>query len=115
VTSTAQAAALASLGDDAEIERRRRLNAEGRAALDESLRRHGLEPAGPAVGNFLFAEVGDGRAVFDQLLRQGVIVRPLGAFGAPEAIRVTVGTADEIAFFDAALGRVLAGVPSVSS
>jgi histidinol-phosphate aminotransferase len=113
VTSTAQAAALASLGDDAEIAGRRRLNAEGRAALEESLRRHGLEPAGPAVGNFLFAEVGDGRAVFDRLLRQGVIVRPLGAFGAPEAIRVTVGTADEIAFFDAALGRVLAGVPSV--
>ena len=112
VTATAQAAALASLGDDAEIGRRRRLNADGRAALEESLRRHGLEPAGPAVGNFLFAEVGDGRALFERLLRQGVIVRPLAAFGAPEAIRVTVGTAEEIAFFDAALGHVLTEVPS---
>ena len=114
VTATAQAAALASIGDDAEIARRRRLNAEGRAALERALRRHGLEPVGPAVGNFLFAEVGDGRAVFEQLLRQGAIVRPLAGFGAPEAIRVTVGTADEIALFDAALAQVRAEVPSVN-
>jgi histidinol-phosphate/aromatic aminotransferase/cobyric acid decarboxylase-like protein len=37
-----------------------------------------------------------------------VIVRPAGGFGAPGAIRVTVGTADENAFFGEALGRVLA-------
>lgn len=110
VTATAQAAALASIGEDAEIARRRELNAAGRSALEDVLRGHGLEPAGPAVGNFLFAEVGDGRAVFEQLLRQGAIVRPLGGFGAPEAIRVTVGTADEIAFFAAALGQVLSGL-----
>jgi histidinol-phosphate aminotransferase len=110
ITATAQAAALASLGDDAEILRRRELNADGRAALEDVLRGQGLEPAGPAVGNFLFADVGDGRAVFEQLLRRGAIVRPLGGFGAPEAIRVTVGTADEIAFFAGALGQVLSGL-----
>ena len=49
--------------------------------------------------------MGDGRAVFEQLLREGAIVRPLDGFGAPEAIRITVGTAEEIAFFDA-LGQV---------
>ena len=48
--------------------------------------------------------------MFERLLRQGAIVRPLAGFGAPEAIRVTVGTAEEIAFFDAALGHVLSGV-----
>jgi len=66
----------------------------------------------PALGNFLYVEVGDGRAMFDQLLREGVIVRPLAGFGAPEAIRVSVGTEDENAFFAAALGHVLSGVSS---
>ncbi|HYA08883.1 MAG TPA: histidinol-phosphate transaminase [Gaiellaceae bacterium] len=112
VTATAQAAALASIGDDAEIARRRATNAEGRAQLEAALRGHGLDPVGPALGNFLFAEVGDGKSVFDRLLRLGVIVRPLGGFGAPEAIRVTVGTADENAFFAAALGHVFSGVSS---
>jgi histidinol-phosphate/aromatic aminotransferase/cobyric acid decarboxylase-like protein len=41
-----------------------------------------------------------------------VIVRPLAGFGAPEAIRVSVGTEDELEFFAAALGHVLSGVSS---
>jgi histidinol-phosphate aminotransferase len=112
VTATAQAAALASIGNDAELARRRAANAVGRAQLEGILREHGLEPAGPALGNFVFAEVGDGREVFEQLLRQGVIVRPCGGFGAPGAIRVSVGTAEENAIFAAALGHVLSGVSS---
>ena len=112
VTATAQAAAIASIGDEEELARRRAANAEGRAQLEQALRAHGLEPAGPALGNFLYAEVGDGRALFEQLLREGVIVRPLAGFGAPEAIRVSVGTEDENAFFAAALGHVLSGVSS---
>jgi histidinol-phosphate aminotransferase len=110
VTSTAQAAALASLGDEAELARRRALNAAGRTALDEALRGHGLDPVGPSLGNFLFARVGDGRAVFEQLLQQGVIVRPLAGFGAPEAIRITVGTPDENAFFADALGHIFSSI-----
>ena len=110
VAATGQAAALASLGDEAEIARRRRANAEGRARLEEILRVNGLEPAGPAVGNFVYVEVGeDARPFFDQLLRLGVIVRPLAGFGAPGAIRVTVGTAEENELFGEALGHVLAG------
>jgi histidinol-phosphate aminotransferase len=112
VTAAAQAAALASMDDAAELARRRGENAAGRAQLETILRGHGLEPAGPALGNFLFVEVGDGRAVFDRLLREGVIVRPLNGFGAPEAIRITVGTADELAYLDGALGHVLSGVSS---
>ncbi len=112
VTATAQAAALASIGDDAEIKRRRAANAEGRTQLERVLRAHGFEPAGPALGNFVYAEVGDGRALFEQLLRQGVIVRPLSGFGAPKAIRISVGTAEENAVFGEALGHVLSGVSS---
>jgi histidinol-phosphate aminotransferase len=110
LTSTAQAAALASIGGDAELARRSAANAAGRAELESILRSHGLEPAGPALGNFLYVEVGDGRAVFEELLRQGVIVRPLTGFGAADAIRISVGTPEENAIFAEALGRVLSGV-----
>jgi histidinol-phosphate aminotransferase len=109
VPTTAQAAALASIDDDREIARRRAENARGRIQLEAAFREHGIEPVGPAIGNFLYAEVGDGRAVFEQLLRQGVVVRPLAGFGAPSAIRVSVGTSEENAFFAAALGHVLSG------
>jgi histidinol-phosphate aminotransferase len=110
VTATAQAAALASIGDDAELGRRRGLNRVGRDRLVEILRGHGLEPVEPSLGNFVYVEVGDGRDVFERLLREGVIVRPLAGFGAPGAIRVSVGTAEENELFAAALGRVLACV-----
>ncbi len=109
INSQAQEAALASLDDADELERRRSLNSEGRGQLERILRQHGLEPAGPAVANFLFAEIGDdARPLFEALLAEGAIVRPAGGFGAPGAIRVTVGTPDEHEFFSAALGRVLA-------
>jgi histidinol-phosphate aminotransferase len=108
VNSAAQAAALASLDGAEELERRRQANAEGLARLEAIMREHGLEPAGPSVANFLFAEVADdSRPLFEQLLREGVIVRPTAGFGAPGAVRVTVGTADENDFFGEALGKVL--------
>jgi histidinol-phosphate aminotransferase len=111
ITTPAQVAGLASLaapGADSELVRRRRLNAEERPVLEEALREHGFEPAGPAVANFVFAEVGDdSRPLFEQLLQEGVIVRPTGSFGAPGGIRVTVGTPEDNAFFREALGRVL--------
>ena len=110
VSSAAQEAALVSIDAPDELARRRRVNAEGLAQLERIMREHGLEPAGPAAGNFLFAEVGDdSRPLFEQLLREGVIVRPAGGFGASGAIRVTVGTPEENALFGEALGRVFSG------
>jgi histidinol-phosphate aminotransferase len=112
VNQQAQDAALASIDDTQEIERRRRANADQRPRVEKALREHGFEPAGPAVGNFVFAEVGeDSRPLFELLLREGVIVRPTHGFGAPGAIRVTVGTAEENAIFAEALGRVTARAP----
>jgi histidinol-phosphate aminotransferase len=106
VTSAGQEAALASLGEAGEIERRRSVNREARALLERTLREHGLDPVGPAVGNFVFVRVGDADALNAALLREGVIVRPMGAFGAPDALRITVGTPDEIAFLGEALAAV---------
>jgi histidinol-phosphate aminotransferase len=113
VGQQSQDAALASIDDAEEIERRRRANADERPRVEEALRDHGFEPAGPAVGNFVFAEVGENsRPLFESLLREGVIVRPTHGFGAPGAIRVTVGTAEENAIFADALGRVTARAPA---
>jgi histidinol-phosphate aminotransferase len=109
VSSAAQAAALASLGDEHELARRREQCATERERVAEILERAGFDVAGPAVANFVFADTGaDARAVFDALLREGVIVRPLSAFGSATAIRVTVGTAEENAFLAEALERVVA-------
>jgi histidinol-phosphate aminotransferase len=107
ITTPAQEAALASLDSPQELERRRRVNAEGREQLEHILRKHGLHPVGPAVANFVFAEVADdSRPFFEQLLREGVIVRPTHGFGAPGAVRITVGTPEEHEFLAAALERV---------
>ena len=107
VTTPAQVAALASLDDAAELARRRAVNAEGLVRLESALRDHGFDPV-PSVGNFLYVETGDGQALFEQLLREGIIVRPLAGFGAPGAVRISVGTPEELDLFAAALGRVLA-------
>lgn len=108
-TLAGQEAAIASLGSDgdAEVARRAAVNAEGRTRLAQILRGNGIEPL-PGVANFLFATAPcDAAALNDALLHEGVIVRPMGAFGDPSAIRVTVGAPDELDFFAAALPRAL--------
>lgn len=108
LNQAAQDAALASLGDDAELARRRAVTGAGRAQIEEACAGFPVELAAPAVANFLYVDVGeDTRALFEALLREGVIVRPLAAFGAPTAIRVTVGAEEENERFADAFGRVL--------
>jgi histidinol-phosphate aminotransferase len=113
VSSAAQVAALASLGDEQELARRRAQCAQERERVVEILERAGFDVAGPAVANFVYADTGrDARTVFDALLRAGVIVRPLNAFGSETAIRVTVGTSEENAFLAEALERVATAAPN---
>ena len=50
----------------------------------------------------------DANELFDRLLHEGIIVRPLAGFGSPTAIRISVGTPEELDLFAAALARVLA-------
>jgi histidinol-phosphate aminotransferase len=107
VTTAGQVAALASLGDEAELARRRAVNRDAMSSLERLLREHGWEPAGPAVANFVFVDVGEEAAALDDaLLRHGVIVRRMGPFGAPNALRVTAGTPEEIAFLGDALAAI---------
>jgi histidinol-phosphate aminotransferase len=108
VTTPAQVAAVASIDDDGEIARRRAVNEDGLRRLEQILREHGLD-AVPSVGNFVYVDTGgDGTELFERLLREGIIVRPLAGFGSAGAIRVSVGTPGELDAFAAALGRVLA-------
>ena len=107
LTTPAQVAALASLDGAEELANRRALNSDGLAQLEKMLREHGLEPV-PSVGNFLYVETGaDGNDLFERLLREGIIVRPLAGFGSPTAIRISVGSRDELDMLNDALGRVL--------
>jgi histidinol-phosphate aminotransferase len=114
LNTPAQVAAVASLDDRAEVERRQQVNAEQRIRVVEVLERHGFACVGPAVANFVYAESGeeDARPLFDALLREGVIVRPLAGFGAPAAIRVTVGSPTDNDHLDEALARVRATTPA---
>jgi histidinol-phosphate aminotransferase len=107
LTTPAQVAAIASIDDEAELARRRAVNTEGLARLASLLREHGLEPV-PSVGNFVYVETGtDANELFDRLLHEGIIVRPLAGFGSPTAIRISVGTPEELDVLADVLGRVL--------
>lgn len=108
VNALAQVAAAAALEDRAHVTRTIAGTAEGRAALAAGLTALGFRPV-PSVTNFLLVDVRrDGAAVAEALLRRGVIVRPMGAYGLPTHLRITVGTAAENARALEALRAVLA-------
>ncbi len=87
-----EAGALAALDDHEHLARSRETNARGLALLEQGLERLGIR-YWPSDTNFILAETGAG--TYEALLRQGVIVRPMGGFGLPECVRVTIGTDDE--------------------
>jgi histidinol-phosphate aminotransferase len=108
MTTPALEAALASLDSPDELARRRSENARGLAELDGIPACARARPGGPASANFLFAEVGeDSRPLFEQLLREGVIVRPTHGSARLRG-PVTVGTHKDHEVLAEALGRVLA-------
>ena len=110
VSAPAQAAAIASLAEaDALLPERIALNATERETMAAGMRELGLAPL-PSEANFLLVDLGSperAQAVNAALLARGVIVRPARAFGAPSALRVTVGFPEENArFLDAAAGAL---------
>ncbi|HSN20301.1 MAG TPA: histidinol-phosphate transaminase [Usitatibacter sp.] len=108
VNHLAMVAACAALDDDEFIARARAVNAAGLKQLEAGLRRLGLEFI-PSHGNFITVRVGDAARIYQSLLRQGVIVRPIAGYGMPEHLRVTVGLAEHNERFLKALERALAG------
>jgi histidinol-phosphate aminotransferase len=107
-SGVAQAAARAALDDKEHVKRCIETNATERRRLSERLASLGFKPV-ESETNFVFMEVGpEAKAMSDELLHLGVIVRPLGWMGFPEAIRVSVGTVEENDKFLAAMAQVLA-------
>jgi histidinol-phosphate aminotransferase len=95
ITGLSGLAALASVGDEDEIARRRDLNAQRRARLEAGLTALGRAWL-PSQANFIAVDVGDADAVSARLLEHGVATRSLSALGAPELLRVTVGDEAQI-------------------
>ena len=112
VNSVAQAAALAALDDEEYVAESADLNRRGLAQLMQGLDAIGIAYL-PSHGNFLLVRVADAggaaAAVYEALLRAGVIVRPVANYGLPEWLRVTVGLPEENARFLTALVATLGG------
>jgi len=106
VCSVGLAAAAAALFDDEFLQRSYELNRDGMTQLTDGFRRLGLDWI-PSAGNFVTFKVGDGADVNLRLLRQGVIVRPIAAYGMPEWLRVSIGLESENARFLEALPDAL--------
>lgn len=107
VNTLAQAAALAALGDQEHVLKSRELNDEGKTYLYREFDRLGLSYM-PTHANFIWVQVkADCKNVFAKMLRRGVIVRTGDIFGAPDVIRVTIGTPEQNRRFIEALTEVL--------
>lgn len=107
VNSVALAAAAAALGDVDFVRRSFELNRAGMKQVTDGLTRLGIEYI-RSYGNFVSFKVKDAAAVYERLLRLGVIVRPIASYGMPDHLRVTIGLESENARFLESLERALA-------
>lgn len=96
-TAPAQAAGIAAVGDDDHVQASRAHNSRWVAWLTQQIGGLGLEVP-PSAGNFVlvrFSDKAKADAAFRFLWSRGIIARPMGAYGLPESIRITVGLEDE--------------------
>lgn len=94
VNAPAQWGALAALNDREHVRRSLENNRQGLEYLTLEFTRLGVEYV-PSHANFILLRVGNGEDVFNRLLAQGIIVRPMAGYRFPEHLRVTIGTMDE--------------------
>ena len=110
VNSLAQAAAIAALADVEFLKKCYELNRAGYAQLTAAFEQMGLHYL-PSSGNFVLVKVGDdvdaGAKVNLELLKAGVIVRPVGNYGLPEWLRISIGLPEENQAFIEALKKIL--------
>ena len=109
VNSLALVAAEAALDDQAHLNNSRQVNSEGKQQLMAGFEKMGLEYI-PTVGNFISVNVGrEAAPVYQELLRHGMIVRPIGGdYELPHYLRVTIGLPEQNQAFLDALAKVLA-------
>ena len=108
VNSMSLAAAYTALDDQEHVQKSVELNRQGMRYLESACNDMGLGYI-PSAGNFLTIDFErDAAPVYDALLHQGVIVRPIGVYGMPNHLRVTIGLPEENERFVQTLKRVLA-------
>jgi histidinol-phosphate aminotransferase len=96
-----------ALADEQQTRRAQQLVEEGLRQFTAELPRVGLKVY-PTAGNFVLADTGgEGRIVYEKLLRHGVIVRPVGGYGLPGCLRITVGTSPQNERLIRALAQVM--------
>ncbi len=108
VNSLALAAAEAAVADTVHLEKSLACNTLGMQQLTQAFAQLELEYI-PSVANFVCVKVGDAAKIYDRLLYEGVIVRPVANYGMPAYLRITVGTAQENERCIAALKKVMRG------
>lgn len=107
VNSLALKSAEVAVADIDYLEKGLKLNADGMSDLITAFDKMDLSYI-PSVGNFICVNVGDNAMkVYDDLLYQGVIVRPVANYEMPEYLRITIGTKEENERFISALKKVL--------
>ncbi len=107
VSGVAQAGALAALEDEEQVRQAVVNNAEQAKIVIRELSAVGYAVA-PTWGNFIYCDVGeDAESLVKSLQSEGVIVRPLGPWGAPKAIRVTIARPEENRLFLQAFHKVI--------
>lgn len=108
--SLALAAAEAALADDDYLQQTVAVNNLGMSDLTEGFKNLGLEWI-PSAGNFVSVDLKrPAQAVYEALLRKGVIVRPIANYGLPNHLRISIGTQTENSFFLKALAETLGNV-----
>ena len=112
-STLAQAAGIGALGDTEFLTRSTDLNTQGREFLHRSLTGMRLHPVRSAA-NFIMVPLRseeEVQSVYQDLLRAGVIVRPLKPFGLPHCLRITIGTPEENAVLVEKLQNIIDRVP----
>ena len=107
VNSLAQAAAIAALNDQEFQVKSFAVNRDGKAQLQQAFEKLGLKYV-PSYANFVLVHVGDAPRINLELLKRGVIVRPVAGDGLPEWLRVSIGLREENQKFIEALTAILA-------
>ncbi len=103
----ALAAAEAALGDTEHLEKTIRVNKKGMEQLTSAFSDLNLDWI-PSVGNFVSVNLRrPALPIYEALLQQGVIVRPVANYEMPDHLRVSIGTEAENLLFIEALGKVL--------
>ena len=107
MTRVAQEAALASLENDDFMKQSLSLNVKNKEPLFDQLEKLGLNPVPSAANFILFFPDRDIDKINHELLKEGVIIRPLQPFGVPNGMRVTVGFEEDNNFFIKKLKKCL--------